>query len=179
MQSRGPTASGVADIIAEAGAPRGSVYHHFPGGKDEILIEAIDRARAAGLGAIAAACAKATSADNLVERVARAFRAGPEAASWASGCPVGATAVEGEHQSASVREVVGHTFDAWSEAIENGLIECELAPTIAKDLAETVVAAIEGRYSPHARQLDPAATMRRSEYSDSLQKLQWIRSVDL
>lgn len=166
MQGRGPTASGIADIVAEAGAPRGSIYHHFPGGKDEILIEAIVRARAAGLSAIVAADTKATSAENLVERVARAFRAGPEAASWESGCPVAATAIEGAHQSAPVREAVANTFAAWADAIGQGMARQGLAAEAAKGLGQAVIAAIEGailtsRASGHSAPYDATIKVLR------------------
>lgn len=163
LQERGPTASGVADIVAEAGAPRGSIYHHFPGGKDEILIEAVARARESGLLAIAAADAQAASAENFIERVARIFRAAPEAASWQSGCPVAATAVEGDHQSAAVRETVAKTFDVWVDAISQGLTRKGLEAEAAQDLGYAVIAAVEGailtsRASGHSAPYD--ATMR-------------------
>lgn len=144
LQERGPTASGIADIVAEAGAPRGSIYHHFPGGKDEILIEAIARAREAGLLAIAFADTKAASAESFIERVVRIFRAAPEAASWQSGCPVAATAVEGEHQSAVVREAVAKTFEVWVDAISQGLTRKGLEAEAAQDLGYAVIAAVEG-----------------------------------
>ena len=50
FEERGYHAAGVKAILERAGAPRGSFYFHFPGGKEELAIAAIEA------GARATAC---------------------------------------------------------------------------------------------------------------------------
>ncbi len=45
MREKGARATSIDDVLAHSGAPRGSVYHHFPGGRDQLLREATDYAR--------------------------------------------------------------------------------------------------------------------------------------
>ena len=42
IREKGARATSIDDVLAHSGAPRGSVYHHFPGGRDQLLREATD-----------------------------------------------------------------------------------------------------------------------------------------
>ena len=42
IRERGAQSTAIADVLAHSGAPRGSAYHHFPGGRTQLLCEAID-----------------------------------------------------------------------------------------------------------------------------------------
>ena len=42
IRERGAQSTAISDVLAHSGAPRGSAYHHFPGGRTELLCEAID-----------------------------------------------------------------------------------------------------------------------------------------
>ena len=42
VRERGARATSIDDVLAHSGAPRGSVYHHFPGGKEELILAALD-----------------------------------------------------------------------------------------------------------------------------------------
>src|SRR3989442_6487432 len=44
VRERGARATSIDDVLAHSGAPRGSVYHYFPGGRQQLLREAIDYA---------------------------------------------------------------------------------------------------------------------------------------
>lgn len=118
---RGVSASGMQDIVVEAAAPRGSIYHHFPGGKDELVIAALTRVGEVVESAIGYAAAKSASADSFAVAVAALFRAGAEQNGWSEGCPVAATAIEGDRQSPAVREAIVAIFRAWQGAIARGL----------------------------------------------------------
>lgn len=52
---------GVSDILAAAALPKGSLYHHFPGGKDQIAVEVITRVTDSALALIAKAPARSTA----------------------------------------------------------------------------------------------------------------------
>ncbi len=53
LGEHGLAAASFSAVLERSGAPRGSIYHHFPGGKEELAAAAVDRARDLGLRAIA------------------------------------------------------------------------------------------------------------------------------
>src|SRR3954452_23532078 len=82
MRERGARATSIDDVLAHAGAPRGSVYHHFPGGREQLVREATELASdfvAARLAAIGDD--PLATLDTFVEHLR-------------TGCPVVAVAVE-------------------------------------------------------------------------------------
>lgn len=123
IRQRGVSASGMQDIVAEAAAPRGSIYHHFPGGKDELVIAALSRVCAVVVTAIDRAAEKSQSPEGFVTAVAALFRVGAEQAGWTEGCPIAATTVEGDRQSPAVREAIAENFRSWQAAIARGLLQ--------------------------------------------------------
>src|ERR1700716_2114518 len=54
LRRQGYDATGVNEIVARSGAPKGSLYFHFPGGKEELALEAMRREGAQLRGSIAA-----------------------------------------------------------------------------------------------------------------------------
>ena len=144
VRARGPAATGFADIIEASGAPRGSIYHHFPKGKSELLTAMVDRAGSVVAAAIAAEGEAASGPSDFVLRIGRVFSAVPEAADWRLGCPVAAATVEGDHQPEGVRAAIARTFDLWVESVSAGLQRQGLVAPSAQALAQAVVAGIEG-----------------------------------
>src|SRR5262245_1551307 len=92
IESGGYFAAGLNQIIATSGAPRGSVYFHFRGGKDEMVIESLHRAA----GAITAGIS-AIEADEPAEFVRKALGLlgdRLEESGWQKGCPVATVALD-------------------------------------------------------------------------------------
>lgn len=143
IRQRGVSASGMQDIVAEAAAPRGSIYHHFPGGKDELIVAALDRVTTQVARAIDSIAAKSMSADAFVVGAAAVFRAGAEATDWTQGCPVAAAAIEGDRQSPMVRDAVAASLRRWQTAIADGLRR-HLDPDEADAQALMILGAFEG-----------------------------------
>jgi AcrR family transcriptional regulator len=131
-----------SEVLAHSGAPRGSIYHHFPAGKAQLAEEAT---RYAG-DFIAAGLVAALADDDPVAAI-RAFTA-----SWldilrsddfASGCPVVAAAVEGDRLQGA-RDAAGTAFAHWESLLASALERNRIAPERAHSIASLVVAAIEG-----------------------------------
>src|SRR5690348_17874368 len=93
FREHGYTGTGFSDVIAHSGAPRGSIYHHFPGGKDQLAREAV---RYAG-DYLSAGVRAATRDDDPVAAV-RAFlgwwRGVLVKSDFRAGCPIVAVTVE-------------------------------------------------------------------------------------
>lgn len=141
MRERGVEATSFSEVIERSGAPRGSIYHHFPGGKAE-LIEAATRYAgeftAAGLVA-------ALGSDDPVAAV-RAFAATwtkiLEQSDFGAGCPVVAAALEGE-RAPGARDAAAEAFARWEELVA-GALRSHVDRERARSLATLYVAAIEG-----------------------------------
>ncbi len=143
IRQRGVSASGMQDIVNEAAAPRGSIYHHFPGGKDELIIAALERVTAGVVHAIQAIAARSATLDDFITGAATLFRSGAEQTGWTQGCPVAAAAIEGDRQNPSVREAVAASFREWQKAIAAGL-ERHIGAAAADAQALMMLSVIEG-----------------------------------
>jgi AcrR family transcriptional regulator len=142
MRERGARPTAIGDVLAHSGAPRGSAYHYFPGGRNELLCEAVDYAA----GYIAAAIADSASAVQMLDTAVKFYRDGLLHTDYRAGCPVMAVAVEAGDPDAG-RDVVNHAaaaFDRWRELIAGRLVADGVPRQRAGELAALVVAALEG-----------------------------------
>lgn len=144
LQRRGAGGVGLLEVIAQAQAPRGSIYHHFPGGKDELMVAAIGLAAANAEAAILQAAQGASTPAQALRRIAAVFRHLPQRSDWTTGCPVAATAVDGEHQSGVVQQAVGEAFQRWAGAAAQSLQAAGLDAAHARQLGLALIAALEG-----------------------------------
>ena len=145
FQRQGMAATGLNDVLADAGAPRGSLYHHFPGGKNELAAAAIRHSGAE----IAAAIDGALSASPDVPSAIRAFAAFYEARLAASdfrdGCPIATTALEAAALDApAVEQACDDAIAAWESLLAARLAAAGHRPERARGLATFIVAALEG-----------------------------------
>ena len=90
IRERGARATAISDVLAHSGAPRGSAYHHFPGGRTQLLCEAVAFAGEH----IAALIAEADSGPALLDRLIEKYREQLLATEFRAGCPIAAVSVE-------------------------------------------------------------------------------------
>jgi TetR/AcrR family transcriptional repressor of lmrAB and yxaGH operons len=131
-----------SEVLDHSGAPRGSIYHHFPGGKSQLAEEAT---RYAG-DFIAAGLVMALEDDDPLAAI-RAFTASwleiLRGSDFTAGCPVVAAAVEGDRMPAA-RAAAGAAFARWEELLSGAIERNGVPAERARSLASLVVAAIEG-----------------------------------
>ncbi len=142
MRERGVEATSFSEVLSRSGAPRGSIYHHFPGGKAQLIEEATRYAgdfTAAGLIA-------ALGEDDPVAAVT-AFCSGwtkiLRKTDFNAGCPVVAAALEGEH-TPGAREAAAAAFLHWETLLTNAIETHAGSRERAHSLATLVIAAVEG-----------------------------------
>ncbi|WP_458316027.1 TetR/AcrR family transcriptional regulator [Mycolicibacterium brisbanense] len=143
IRERGAHPTAIADVLQHSGAPRGSAYHYFPGGRSQLLCEAIDYAN----DQIAARIAKADSATALLDGMIVGFRKQLLNSEFRAGCPVVAVAVEAgdpDDTAAPVRERAGAAFDRWTGQIVERLRNDGVASDRAEQLAMLIISSIEG-----------------------------------
>ena len=142
IRERGARPTAIGDVLAHSGAPRGSAYHYFPGGRSELLCAAVDYAAEY----VAAAICDADSGVRMLDTAVAFYRDGLLASDFRAGCPVLAVAVEAGDPETSA-EVVAHTaaaFDRWRQLITARLTFDGVSRSTAHELATLVIAALEG-----------------------------------
>jgi AcrR family transcriptional regulator len=142
MRERGVEATSFSDVLAHSAAPRGSVYHHFPGGKAQLIEEAT---RYAG-EVIAAGLASALAENDPVaalRRFASAWRDVLRSSDFGAGCPIVAATLEGDHAPAA-RAAAAASFSRWEHLLSGAFERHGQTRERARSLATLVIAAIEG-----------------------------------
>ncbi|WP_027501703.1 TetR/AcrR family transcriptional regulator [Rhodococcus sp. UNC363MFTsu5.1] len=142
FRERGIDATSFADVIERAEAPRGSIYHHFPGGKTQLAEEATRTAGALMETLIESSLARGGPSETLA-RLIGVFRRQLLDSDFQSGCPVAAGALE-SGDFAAAREIAGEAFTACEDAIAAALTLRGVPAARADSLATTAVTAIEG-----------------------------------
>ena len=138
IRERGAQSTAISDVLAHSGAPRGSAYHHFPGGRTELLCEAIDFASEH----IARRIAKAGTALEALDVLVDGFRTQLTETGFRAGCPVVAVAVEADNPP--VIERAAAAFTRWLAQLEAQLRADGASAEQAAELAMLATTAIEG-----------------------------------
>jgi TetR/AcrR family transcriptional repressor of lmrAB and yxaGH operons len=132
------------DVLAAGGSPRGSLYFHFPGGKEEIGEAALTLAGEAVRQAIAHAAETSESALVFLTRVARGMASDLEKSGYQEGCPIATTALETAAQSDVLGAATRGAFQKWENEIKRGLERFGMSPDEAESAATTVLSLLEG-----------------------------------
>lgn len=142
FRERGVHGTSLSDVVAHSAAPRGSIYHWFPGGKAQLAEEATRYAGEFIAGGIAAALED----DDPVAAVrgfAALWREILRDSDFSAGCPVMSATLEGD-RTPGAREAAGAAFERWQELLVGAFRGRGVAPARARSLAALVVAAVEG-----------------------------------
>ncbi|OBF19342.1 TetR family transcriptional regulator [Mycobacterium kubicae] len=145
IRERGAHATAISDVLAHSGAPRGSAYHYFPGGRTQLLCEAVDYAGDYIARIITESEGGVALLDALIER----YREQLLTTDFRAGCPIAAVSVEaGEaadrEKMAPVIERAAAVFDRWSDLIAQRFIADGVAAQRAHELAVLATSALEG-----------------------------------
>ena len=116
LSDQGYTATGLAQVLAERGVSNGSLYHHFPGGLEELAEAALEASGQVVAGALGAALEGSPStATGIVKFLEVA--AGPAMGDSCPGCPIAPTALESPIVSPRLRSTAARCFDEWEGLI--------------------------------------------------------------
>jgi TetR/AcrR family transcriptional regulator, lmrAB and yxaGH operons repressor len=145
IRERGYNATAFSDVLKASGAPRGSVYFHFPDGKTQLGIEAAQAHAHEQVALIDHAAEQAASAAGLIEIYLDLGRESMVASDYARGCAIAPLVIEGATQeSAEVQETVRRSFSQMIDRLEFHFVAFGVEPTAARTLAHAVITGIEG-----------------------------------
>ncbi|HOB48177.1 MAG TPA: TetR/AcrR family transcriptional regulator [Mycobacterium sp.] len=142
LQEGGTAGVTIDAVLARSGCPRGSVYHHFPGGRAQLLREALQFAGEE----ITAAIESAASGDGtaLLRRFAALWREALISSDYTAGSPVLAAAIGSGTDEEQLTAVAADIFRRWRDAAAQGFVREGFDPADAVALAHTSIAALEG-----------------------------------
>ncbi|MEO1058490.1 MAG: TetR family transcriptional regulator C-terminal domain-containing protein [Actinomycetota bacterium] len=143
VREHGYSGMSMQDLLRETGVSSSSMYHFFPGGKEELVASAV---RADGLAA-ADAIAAVLAEHDLVDGITRIFDAAAsemEGHDYSLGCPIGVPATEIPADSEAIRDAVAEVFTAWAEAYATALRRSGIDNERAEMLGRFIVASYEG-----------------------------------
>jgi TetR/AcrR family transcriptional repressor of lmrAB and yxaGH operons len=144
LARQGYEATTVNGIAAEGAAPMGSFYFHFPGGKEDLGVAALRYGAERFAERLTEVLDRSASPGEALAGCALWLAEELEAADWADGCPVAATALESVTRSAALRAAAAEGFRLWRDVLARRLRAGGIAEEAADELAGNALALIEG-----------------------------------
>ncbi len=138
FRRQGYHGTGLKQIVAEADAPFGSLYHHYPGGKAELGERVIESAGAFFQALVTAVYDEGASTEDSVRAVFAGAAATLEATDYEDACPIATVALEVASTDERLRLATAAVFERWTAALT--------ARTGDRDKALAVIAALEGAF---------------------------------
>ncbi|GAA1696725.1 TetR/AcrR family transcriptional regulator [Kribbella yunnanensis] len=146
VRARGPAGTGVREIIEHAGAPRGSFQHYFPGGKDQLVGEAL--LWAGDFAAAWAARYPETTSNptpaGLFAHMVKQWKDEFTKRGFERGCPVMASVADLGGTDAPLTSQIRTALDRWEQAVTDELVRMDIAPSRARRLAVLMISTLEG-----------------------------------
>ena len=142
LRERGAAGVTIDEVLARSGAPRGSVYHHFPEGRNQLLTEALQFAGEAITEVIDEAATKGGL--YLVRQFVVFWEELLVESDFTAGCPVVAAAIGCAEEEPQLTTVAGNIFSHWRDALTRAFISDGFAEADAASLAIMCIASMEG-----------------------------------
>lgn len=144
FRRQGYASSGLQQILAESGAPKGSLYHYFPAGKEALGEAAVDMAADLIHEMLSDLAARHSDPKAFVRAYARTMAGWMEESKFQSGCPIATTLLETAPQSPAITQAGLRAIDGWIDVIAAVFEAAGTSRRQARTRAEGVIAAMEG-----------------------------------
>jgi len=160
FRQRGYNATTFSDVVRESGAPRGSIYFHFPGGKQELAREAIAMAGEEMEEMVGEAARHAGDPGSLIRALAQIVAGRLERSGYQSGCAIATMVLELAPRDEEFSAGFDSVFARWRAALVSRFEPLGIAPGHAAVLADLTISAFEGALvlSRAARSTEPFKT---------------------
>lgn len=146
MRERGITGTSLRDVVARAQAPRGSLQHYFPGGKEQLVSEALEWSGRFAASTVTGYCAGTArpTPDGLFAAMATMWRKEFERRGYERGCPLLAAAADAVGSDPALRTMIASAFAAWSEPVQDALKSMGVPAARRRSLATLMISTLEG-----------------------------------
>jgi len=162
FRRNGFSATGINEIVKVSGAPKGSLYHYFPNGKQEIAVAAVQLAGSALVATLEKLAREHESASELIRAYCQLLSGWMSKSGFRDGCPITTTMLESAPQSIALAAAGREAFAGWLAVITGALIRDGFGTSEAIGLSTLTISAIEGalilaRVEGCARPIDDVA----------------------
>jgi AcrR family transcriptional regulator len=146
LRRAGVSGTGLREVVAAAGAPRGSLQHYFPGGKDQLVGEALDWAGSWAARRVDEHLARMRrpTPSRLFAAITDDWAADLESREFARGCPVAAAVVDCADTNDAVRRAAASALQTWQRPITGALVTMGRTARRAQALSTLMLCALEG-----------------------------------
>ena len=144
FRRQGYEGTALKEIVSEGGAPWGSLYHFFPGGKEELGVLALRRSGERYRRLIELVLEWSPDPAHALRQFFDLSAQALEASDYADGCPVATVALEAANTTEVLRQVCAQAFESWLSTLSGALAEAGIDPVTANGLALFGLSAFEG-----------------------------------
>jgi TetR/AcrR family transcriptional repressor of lmrAB and yxaGH operons len=164
LQTQGYNATGVNEILEASQAPKGSLYHHFPGGKTELAAAAVDEARQRILRNLQRLKEQGRDPVRVIHLFVDFYIRQMQASHYAQGCPIATVTLETAATVDLLQSGVKQFFDELVEFVAAMLEEQGLDSDVAQSQAVVIVSIIEGALILSRAQRSPQPLITARDY---------------
>lgn len=144
IQRRGYCGTGLNTVVEHAGAPKGSLYFHFPQGKEALGEKAVELAAARFGSLVTDSALESATPGEVIRRVIDVLAQMLTDSEFELGCPVSVVTLEMGAQSVRLRDACADAFESWIVPVADYLILHGRSRLAARAMATAVVAMVEG-----------------------------------
>ncbi len=144
FQRRGYHGVGTAEILDQAQATKGSMYHHFPLGKEQVAVAAVGQIRDDLLALLGKLRGDGRSLDEAIRQLAKGIAHWMKASAWREGALLSSASIGVVPELPRLHAAIKEAFDAWRDDLVAQLGAAGWRRASAQAMAHTIVASIEG-----------------------------------
>ncbi len=144
LELQGYHATGLNEILRESGTPKGSLYYYFPGGKEELVIEALSRAGDIVLQRIKEHLATTPDVTEAMRAFICNIAVHVESSGYQAGGPITTVAMEVAARQDRLRVECHRIYENWRQAFRDRLVEGGIDRDRSERLSSFILASIEG-----------------------------------
>ncbi|MGI1677765.1 MAG: TetR/AcrR family transcriptional regulator [Cellvibrionaceae bacterium] len=144
FRRQGFAGTGLSEILKKSGAPKGSLYHYFPNGKEELATEALKVAGKTVERTLLQLAEKHKQPEQLVRNYFKLLGKWMKESNFRSGCPITTTVLEMVPTSEAISKVSLHIFESWKKVIAKSLVDSGNSKSDAKLKADFIITTVSG-----------------------------------
>jgi TetR/AcrR family transcriptional repressor of lmrAB and yxaGH operons len=144
LELQGYHATGLNQILEESSAPKGSLYFHFPGGKQELAVEAIVQAGAVVKAKVSKVLQEQEDLGTAIKAFITTIACDLEKSDFRKGCPVANVAAEASAMYDKLRSACEKVYESWFVLVQERLLAAGLDEAEAENWTIFIWSAVEG-----------------------------------
>jgi TetR/AcrR family transcriptional regulator, lmrAB and yxaGH operons repressor len=168
FRSRGYDGVGVAELLQKSGAPRGSLYFHFPGGKEQIGAEVVERVGLTVAGRFRELAMSDVDMHTFIERVFKTTAKECKERDYKASCPMAAIAAGVSSDNPKLQAAIREAFASWEREIATAAEMRGMTTKNADAFASSFLTAMEGAFVVSKAQGNATAHINASRAMQAL-----------